>query len=252
MRALAVAVFAASLASAQTAKSPTAAKKAAPKAAPAKSSPVKSAAKATPVAPPPAAEVPAQPTGRALPPPKDETAKDKALSAFLTKLKDVLKRKDRDGLLALLAPEIDAGLRTMVGPNAFFTAWGLSDPNSSVYGVLAQILSMPGVMVGEQYCAPYVSAQFPSDLDRSKHQVVLNPNVKVRETNSATAKVVATLSYEIVQVLERGPEWTKVRTQSGIDGYIPIAYLYSPAGYRACLGKNAEGVWQVQSLAVPR
>lgn len=185
-------------------------------------------------------------------PPKDESSKDKPLTAFLTKLKDVLKRKDRDGLLALLAPEIDAGLRTMVGPNAFFTAWGLSDPNSSVYGVLSQILSMPGVMVGEQYCAPYVSAQFPSDLDRSKHQVVLNPNVKVHEANTTTSKVVATLSYEIVQVLERGPEWTKVRTQAGIDGYIPIAYLYSPAGYRACLGKNAEGMWQVQSLAVPR
>jgi hypothetical protein len=120
-----------------------------------------------------------------------------------------------------------------------------------VYGVLTQILSLPGVMVGEQYCAPYVSAQFPLDLDRSKHQVVLNPNVKLRETNSATSKVVATVSYEIVQVLERG-EWTKVRTQAGVEGYIQIAYLYSPAGYRACFGKNADGAWQMRSLAVPR
>lgn len=243
MRALAAAILAASLASAQTAKSQTATKKAAPKAAPAKP-----AAKAAPSAP----ATPPQSTARTLPPPKDESAKDKTLSAFLTKLKDVLKRKDRDGLLATLSPDIDAGLRGMVGPGAFYTAWGLSDPDSSAYGVLSQILTMPGVMVGEQYCAPYVSVQFPADLDRSKHQVVLNPNVKVRETGSATSKVVATLSYEIVQVLDRGPEWTKVRTQAGVDGYIPIAYLYSPAGYRACIGKGADGAWQVQSLAVPR
>ena len=94
--------------------------------------------------------------------------------------------------------------------------------------------------------------QFPADLDRSKHQVVLNPNLKVREDKSATSKVVATISYEIVQVLDRGAEWTKVRLQSGVEGYIQIAYLYSPAGYRACFSKDVEGLWHLQSLAAPR
>ena len=235
-RALAVVFITASLASAQSTKS----KPPAPKA----------AAKAKPATPAP--EVPAPSATRTLPPPKDEISKDKALAAFLTRLKDVLKRKDRNALLAMVSPEIDLGIRDMYGSGAFYTAWGLGEEDSSVYGVLTQILSMPGVMKGEQYCAPYVSVQFPADLERSKDQVVLNPNVKVRATRSATARVVATVSYEIVQVLERGNEWTKVRTQAGVDGYIPIAYLYSPAGYRACFGKSAEGQWQVQSLAVPR
>mgnify|MGYP003341530139 CR=1 FL=1 len=155
-------------------------------------------------------------------------------------------------VLAALAPDVDAGLRDMRGPNAFFTAWGLSDPDSAVYGVLTQILSMPGVRSGEQFCGPYVGVQFPADLDRSKHQVVLNPNLKVREDKSATSKVVATISYEIVQVLDRGAEWTKVRLQSGVEGYIQIAYLYSPAGYRACFSKSPEGAWHLQSLAAPR
>ena len=232
MRVLAVAVVAASLVSAQ-------AKKQSPKA----KAPAKAVVKEVP---PPA------PSGRALPPPKDETGTDKTLVAFFAKFKTDLKTKNRDALLAALAPNVDAGLRDMRGPNAFFTAWGLSDPDSAVYGVLTQILSMPGVWSGEQFCGPYVGVQFPADLDPSKHQVVLNPNLKVREDKSAKSKVVATISYEIVQVLERSAEWTKVRLQSGVEGYIQIAYLYSPAGYRACFSKDAEGLWHLQSLAAPR
>jgi hypothetical protein len=80
----------------------------------------------------------------------------------------------------------------------------------------------------------------------------LNFDVKLRAAPSTSGKVLATLAYDIVEVLERAPEWTKVRTVAGVEGYIQIAYLYSPAGYRACFSKNAEGTWQVQSLALPR
>jgi len=233
-RALAVLLLTASLASAQASKSKA---KAVTK------------SKAAPVAVAPPAVV--GPT-RTLPPPNDESGREKSLAAFFVKLKDVLKRKDRDALLAMLAPNIDVGIRDMSGPGAFFTAWGLADRDASVYGVLTQILSMRGVWVDAQFCGPYVGVQFPPDIDRSKHQVVLNPDVRLRATQSTTGRVVATLAYDIVEVLERGPEWTRVRTVAGAEGYVPIAYLYSPAGYRACFSKNAEGSWQIQSLAVPR
>ncbi len=82
--------------------------------------------------------------------------------------------------------------------------------------------------------------------------MVLNPDVKMRAAKATTAPLVATLAYDVVEVLERGPEWTKVRTIAGAEGYVQIAYLYSPAGYRVCFKKNAEGTWQMQSLAVPR
>lgn len=207
---------------------------------------VASKAKAVPVTP--AVVVPT----RTLVPPKDESGRDKTLAAFFVRLKDVLKRKDRDALISMLAPDIDVGLRDMSGPAAFFTAWGLGDRDASVYAVISQILSINGAWVDDQFCGPYVSVQFPKDLDRSKHQVVLNPDVKMRAGKSATAPLVATLAYDVVEVLERGPEWTKVRTIAGAEGYVQLAYLYSPAGYRACFKKNAEGTWQMQSLAVPR
>ena len=188
---------------------------------------------------------------RTLPPPKDESGRDKTLAAFFVKLRDVLERKDRDAILTMLAPDIDVGIRDMSGPAAFFTAWGLADRDASVYGVISQILSLNGAWVEQQFCGPYVSVQFPKDLDRSKYQVVLNPDVRLRAAQSATGHVVATLAYDVVEVLERGPEWTKVRTVAGAEGYVPIAYLYSPAGYRACFSKSPEGSWRLQSLAVP-
>ncbi|MEI9813345.1 MAG: hypothetical protein WDO18_12180 [Acidobacteriota bacterium] len=64
--------------------------------------------------------------------------------------------------------------------------------------------------------------------------------------------MLATLSYNIVEVLDRTPDWTKIRTESGLVGFVPIAYLYSPAAYRACFAKNAAGEWKLQSMSAGR
>jgi hypothetical protein len=244
-RVLAAGLIAVSLAPAVFSQSKTKtpakpAPKTAPKAAPAP-------AKSTPAvaAKPKATAIPVE-SGRALPPPKDEAARDPSLVATLTQLKDVLKRKSRVGLESLLAPDVDSGAG-IKSSGLFFTAWDLADPNSGVYAVLTQILSLPGVWRDDQYCAPYIPVQFPSDIGRFDHQVALNFDTKLREAPSNSAKVIATLPYSIVQILERA-EWTKVRTESGREGYVEVAYLYSPAAYRMCLAKNASGEWKIQSL----
>lgn len=212
----------------------------------------KSSSKAKTVTKAPA-KAPAIPTvaGRTLPPPKDESGRDKTLTPFLTRLKDVLKRKDRNALMAMLAPDVETGIHDTRGPAEFASTWELQDPNSGVYALLTQILAMRGVWVEDRFCAPYVGVQFPSDLDPSKHQVVLNPDVKLRETPDANGRVLAILAYNIVEVLERDP-WMKIRTETGLTGYVQAAYVYSPAAYRACFAKNAEGTWQLQSLAAGR
>lgn len=235
---LAALFVSASLLSAQT-KSTTTAK---PKTAP------KPAAKSAPKTTKAPTEVKTE-GGRTIPPPKNEAGRDKTLVAFIAHAKDVAKRKDRDALLAMLAPDVSPGQRGTPGPNGFFTAWELSDPDSSVYPLLTQILSLTGVWVGEQYCAPYVGVLFPIELDAWKHHVVLNPDVKLRETAAANGKVLANLAYNIVEVSDRTAEWTKVKTESGLVGYVPAGYTYSPAAYRACFAKNAAGEWKIQSLA---
>jgi hypothetical protein len=237
LRLAALLVFA-SLLSAQTKSTtkPKTAPKAASKATSKKAAPAKTAAIQTE-------------DGRTLPPPKEEASHDKTLVAFLAHVKDVAKRKDRNGLVAMLAPDVSPGPRGEPGPSAFFNAWELGDPDSSVYPLLTQILSLTGVWVGEQYCAPYVGVLFPAELDAWKHHVVLNPDVKLRETAAANGKVLANLKYNIVEVLDRKPDWTKVKTESGLVGFVPAGYTYSPAAYRACFAKNASGEWKIQSLA---
>ncbi len=211
----------------------------------------KSKSKSPPKAPPKAApntSATIKPEGgRTIPPPKETASRDKTLAAFLLRFKAVVKKKDRDGLIAVLAPDVNAG-RGTTGLVAFNNAWELTDPNSSVYALLTQILSLPGVWVGEQYCAPYVAELFPADLDPWKYHVVLNPDVKLRATASAKGRVLANLAYDIVEVLERTAEWTKVKTESGLVGYVPAGYTYSPAAYRACFSKNPAGEWKLQSL----
>lgn len=213
----------------------------------AQSSKSKAKAKATtPAKNEPAKTAPVQ-AGRTLPPPKDESGRDGTLTAFLTRLRDVLRRKDRDALLTMLAEDVEPGIGTLRGPSAFAVAWELSDPNSGIYALIAQIRSMPGVWVADQFCGPYVGIEFPKDLDPSNHQVVLNPNVKLRETPSQSGRVLATLSYNIVEVIERDT-WMKVKTESGLTGYMESAYIYSPAAYRMCLAKDSSGMWRIASL----
>jgi hypothetical protein len=196
---------------------------------------------------PPAIEVPS----RKLIPPGDDAKRDATLVAFLSNLRQVLQRRDRNGLLALLAPDIDIGRADVNGPSAFFTAWGLTDPETSVYGVLGQILSIRGAWVEERFCAPYVSALYPKDVPRANHQVILDPNVKLRAEASDKAAVVATLSYEIVEVVKGDFQWPRVRTVAGKEGYVPLAYLYSPNAYYACFARDPAGAWKLQMLAPP-
>src|SRR2546425_12624011 len=116
-RGFAVIIVTAGLASAQVSKSPAKS--------PAKAT--KAPSKAAPKnASPPKAEIPSV-TYRTVLPPKDESSRDKTLSEFLVRLKEVLKRKDRDGLVALLADNVRTDIPGMEGSGAFFTAWGLGD-----------------------------------------------------------------------------------------------------------------------------
>ncbi len=87
--------------------------------------------------------------GHTLPPPKESASRDKTLVAFLTRFKAALKRKDREALLAALAPDVSPGLHGTPGPAGFTTYWELNVPNSYIYALLTQILSLNGVWVGE-------------------------------------------------------------------------------------------------------
>jgi hypothetical protein len=182
-------------------------------------------------------------------PPKNEEGRDATLAAFLKSLRETVVRKDTAALLEAITPDIKNGFGGDDGAAAFRTSWELQKPNSPVFAVLQNVLSLGGTWFdAEQYCAPYVSASFPEGIDPFEHHAVIGDGVRLRAEPSSNAAVVARLSYDIVETLDRGAEWTQVKTHQGTVGYVASAYLYSPVGYRACFVKDASGKWRMRSL----
>jgi hypothetical protein len=184
-----------------------------------------------------------------VPPPPEQAGRDPALAAYLTRLREAVRAKDRGALLGLISPEIKNGFGGEDGEVFFRRIWELDAPNSPVWGVLDLILSFRGAWFDPQlYCMPYIAVLFPGEFDAFTHSVVVGSGVRLREAPAADARIVGSLVYDVVEVLNREAEWTEVRTQDGKSGYVATAYLYSPISYRACIGKNEAGEWKMITL----
>jgi hypothetical protein len=179
---------------------------------------------------------------------KNEESRDPGLVAFLKNLRDTARKNDVAALLRAISPQIKNGFGGDDGEAAFRRAWELDKGNSPVFAVLTNILSLGGAWIDDQYCAPYLVAGFPPEIDAFSHHVVVGQGVRLRSAALPDAPVVARLSYDIVETLERTADWSRVKTHDGITGFISTAYLYSPIGYRACFMKDAAGNWHMVSL----
>jgi hypothetical protein len=184
-----------------------------------------------------------------LPPPKDDAGRDPGLAAYLARLREAVRVRDKSALLQLISPNIQNGFGGQDGEVFFRQIWELDTDRSPVWDVLQLVLSLGGVWFDQTlYCIPYVSQLFPEGLDPFEHSAVIGSGVRLREAPSPDAKVVATLTYDIVRVVRREAAWTEVRTQDGKAGFVSTAYLYSPVGYRGCIGKDNAGEWKMISL----
>jgi len=109
----------------------------------------------------------------------------------------------------------------------------------------------------QTFCAPYVYSKFPSALNAFEYEVIISKSAAVRVRPSATAPIIETLSYDIVEVdydhsvRDAGGranyKWLKVTTPSGQTGYLARADLRSRIGYRACFEK-LDGAWKMVVL----
>lgn len=118
----------------------------------------------------------------------------------------------------------------------------------------------------EYFCANYVHMCWPEDrvpLNRD-YVAVTGDKVNVRSGPGASYNVIATLSYEIVEVVGEHPRdleddpskwdnvggqaypWYPVRLQSGIKGYIFGQFVSIPSmGTPILVFKKIEGVWKI-------
>jgi hypothetical protein len=122
----------------------------------------------------------------------------------------------------------------------------LSDPNSDFWSIMERMLELGGSWQAdsEMVVYPYAYADFPKSIEAQTHDVVTHEDVPLHNSSDAASFQVGKLSYEIVWVLERGEEWSRVRAKNGVSGWIENQYLYSPTGYRLGLALM-DGRWAI-------
>lgn len=182
-------------------------------------------------------------------PPKNEENRDKTLVAYMDRLRKAVKDRDGQALLELVSEDIKNGFGGDDGKAAFIRQWLPMTRDSAVFPILNNILTLGGTFFdANQYCIPYLSQHWPDDIDPFSHHVVTGNNVRLRAEPSASGKVIGSLSWDIVETLEREAEWSHIKTHDGLEGYVATAYTYGPVAYRACILKGENGQWSMRSL----
>lgn len=191
--------------------------------------------------------------------PVDEGPKDPSFQAFRAELIEAAKNRDAKFVLNILDPDMLNSFGGDGGVKEFREWWKPANPNSELWGILIEILSMGGSFSPENkndFCAPYVFHKLPDlDLDPFDHSVIIGENVRVRDQAGLTSPIIATLSYDIVAladpstnpVKKDGHTWIGIKLSNGKTGFVSKQFIRSSIDYRACFTKK-NGRWWMTAL----
>ena len=180
--------------------------------------------------------------------PVDQAATQPDFFTFRARLQAAIARRDEAAVIAAADP----GIRTSFGDDDGVATLRakLRDPESTVWVDLATALALGGTFQSpDSFVAPYVFAAWPERFDSFECGAVVGDRVRVRASTEPGSAVVATVSYEIVQVLpdQRDAPSTHVRLRSGVTGFIATPFVRSPVDYRAIFQKTA-GQWRLRAF----
>lgn len=195
--------------------------------------------------------------------PVDEAASDPSFQEFRESLLAAVRARDDAALIRHVAPDVFLSFGgPEQGAGAFRTEWKLWMETSPAWRELETILTHGGAFreIGpgrRQFCAPYVYAVFPDDLQRID-LAVLTPDAPLRAEPRDDAAVIRNLEYEIVSPSLFQPpelnaddgsvaEWLKVETTDGVTGYVREWNVRSPRQFRACF-EMRDGAWQLTAF----
>lgn len=194
-------------------------------------------------------------------PPVDEAAKDLSWVNFKNRLLNALATRDRKFVLGILDQNVRSGLDQQRGIAQFRQQWGLDEDDSPLWRQLPTALFLGGAFVKVEkrpveFCAPYVSVKWPEDIDAVGGGAIIAKESLVKAGPSSESETLATLSYDIVQVIDwevadRSPDakqkWVKIRLK-GEEAYVPEEQIRSPVEHTACFIKTADD-WRLIGFA---
>ena len=185
-------------------------------------------------------------------PPADQCSAEPGFAAFNTDLKQAVKRRDGDALLALLAPDVLVNFGGGTGRDAFARQWDLKAGSPhELWQQLTDILALGCAKTGSNLVMPSLAAQFDSDADEDVFEklVVVSPAAELRAQPAADSAPIQSLSWDVVTGVERRREddMVKVRLADGREGWIAGRLLRSPLDYRAVIEKR-DGQWLITAF----
>jgi hypothetical protein len=191
-------------------------------------------------------------------PPRDDSGKTPELQLFVKGLKEIIKNKDSQRLLAIVHPQIKFDFDEGIGVDKFKQNWKPEDKNSRLWTIMSKIVGLGGVFVKNRtdpffdFVFPYVNEIDLEDGDLYFTTLVItNKDVKVREKPDSNSKPVGQLTYDIVSYdyeKSKDDKWYFIQTtDKKISGYISSDFAYSPVDYRMFLTKE-KGKWMISCI----
>lgn len=209
------------------------------------------------------------PDWRRPPPP---APRDAGVGAAVAALAGIVRRRDADGLRALLAPDVLVSFGGDGGPAEFVERWDLASAprTSAVWEVLAALLRHnPAVERDDgavRIVFPYYFATWPHD--GYGHRFVHGSGVALRAGPHDRAPVLDRLGFEAVmdpgaaegwedvadmlaataEADEVPGRWAPVITRTGLFGYVDRGLAPGIVGYRLSMTREDGGDWRIDML----
>lgn len=182
-------------------------------------------------------------------PPVDEAAKDPALKAVRDALLAAVRNRDMAAAGKFVSPRIQLSFGGDAGRTRL-SEMLKKDP--MLWWELELALANGGRFTRNPgyFEAPYWANADIGKLDSYAALIVIRPNVWLRSGPSRAAKAIAPLKFDILETVkgdDTGKAWRKVRTSTGIVGYIHKDDVRGPTDYRVMFAKSG-GKWVVTSF----
>jgi len=191
--------------------------------------------------------------------PVDESATDKSLHTFVTKLKEIVSRKDVPGLISCL----DTGIVSswgggMTGVQTFLVESKLDMyPETSLFwSIMKRYLALGGAWDDKKriFRFPYAQCdRFIKDMDLDFDwyftAVCISPKTIVYDKPASNSKKKAMLSYEVLKFTGSIDGFTKIETtDKKISGFVKEEQLIFSGEAHPILEK-INGQWKITSFA---
>ena len=192
--------------------------------------------------------------------PVDQGANDANWQAYKARLLAALEKRNRQGVLAAIDPNVDNGPKEKRGVAEFRRRWDFDKDKTPVFDELRKALSLGGAYVKNErgqrrFCTPYVSAKWPTTHDPFQWGAITARDVLIKAEPASASRTLGTLTHMVVkvedwEVADKTPElqqkWARIRFKDAA-GYVPEEQIRSPIEHMACFSSDG-GAWRLTSF----